>query len=84
MIWVALIRLFALKKDTVNPSIAVLKKVAISLNVCLVGFFEPDKHQEEIVTRNGKGFEKRYPQSDASIHLLVRDIEGKYTEPLIA
>ncbi|OQY15195.1 MAG: hypothetical protein B6I32_07845 [Desulfobacterium sp. 4572_20] len=73
-----------LEKNTVNPSIAVLKKIAVALDVRLVDFFlEPDK-QEEIVTKSGEGFEIKYPQGDASIFLLIRDLEGKYMEPLIA
>lgn len=73
-----------IEKDTVNPSIAVLKKIAVALDVRLVDFFlEPD-NQEEIVTRSGKGFEIKYPQGNASIYLLIRDLDGKYMEPLIA
>ena len=73
-----------IEKDTVNPSIAVLKKIAVALDLRLVDFFlEPDK-QEEIVTESGKGFEIKYPRGDASIYLLVRDLDGKYMEPLMA
>ena len=73
-----------LEKDTVSPSIAVLKKIAVALDVRLVDFFlEPDQ-KEEIVTKSGRGFEIKYPQGDVSIYLLVRDLEGKYMEPLVA
>ena len=64
-----------LEKDIVNPSIAILKKIAVAMDVRLVDFFlEPDQ-QEDVVTRNGKGFEIKSPQGNILTHLLVRDLE---------
>ena len=73
-----------IEKDTVNPSITVLKKIGVALDLRLVDFFLAPDNQEEFVTKSGKGFEIKYRRADASIYLLVRDLEGKYMEPLIA
>ena len=74
-----------IEKNVTNPSIATLKKLAVALDVKLVDFFINESEDNDyIVTKNGNGFKIQYPQGDASIHLLVRNLSGKLMEPLLA
>lgn len=73
-----------IEKGVSSPSIATLKKMATSLEIKLVDFFLEEDIGEDIVIRNGEGFEIKYPQGDASIFLLVKKLSGRNMEPLLA
>ena len=72
-----------IEKGTVSPSISVLKNIANSLGVKLVDLFTVDGAEDNVITRNGEGCEIKYPRGDASITLLVKNLDGKNMEPLL-
>lgn len=72
-----------IEKGTVSPSISVLKNIANGLGVKLVDLFTVDGGEDHVIVRNGEGCKIKYPRGDASITLLVRNIEGKNMEPLL-
>jgi quercetin dioxygenase-like cupin family protein len=67
----------------VSPSISVLKSIANALGVKIVDLFTVDGGEDHVIVRNGEGCEIKYPRGDASITLLVRNLEGKNMEPLL-
>ena len=74
-----------IEKGIVSPSISLLKKIATALGLRLVDLFLTDgEPSDEVVIRRGQGFEIKYPRGDASIFLLVKNLEGKNMQPLLA
>jgi len=73
-----------LEKETVTPSITILKKISNALGLRLVDFFWEEKDDETIVTRKSDRLEIRYPQNDLSVLLLNNRLTGCSMEPLLA
>lgn len=62
-----------------------LKRIASALGIRLVDLFlAADEPTDELVIRRNEGFEIEYPRGDASIFLLLKNLEGKNMEPLLA
>ena len=74
-----------IEKGIVSPSISLLKNIATAFGIRLVDLFLVDEEaDDEIIIRRGEGFEIKYPRGDASISLLVKNLEGKNMQPLVA
>ena len=74
-----------IENETVNPSIATIKKIASALGVNIVELFmEEEPADEKIVIKNGEGFKIKYVQGDASVFLLTKTLKGKIMEPILA
>lgn len=74
-----------IEKGIVSPSISLLKKIATGLGMKLVDLFlEDETPNDEVVIKKGEGFEIKYPRGDASIFLLLKNLEGKNMQPLLA
>ncbi len=73
-----------IEKGVVSPSISMLKRIATALGVKLVDLFlVPGEEDDEVVVRQGDGFKIKYPRGDASLCMLVKNLEGKNMQPLL-
>lgn len=67
-----------------SPSISILKRIASALDIRLVDLFlAPDAEEDEVVVRHGQGFKIKYPKGDASLSLLIKNLEGRNMQPLL-
>jgi transcriptional regulator with XRE-family HTH domain len=73
-----------IEKGVVSPSISMLKRIATALGVRLVDLFlVPGEEDDEVVVRRGEGFKIKYPKGDASLCMLVKNLDGKNMQPLL-
>ena len=73
-----------IEKGVVSPSISVLKRIATALGVKLVDLFlGPGEEDEEVVVKRGEGFKIKYPRGDASLSMLVKNLDGRNMQPLL-
>ena len=73
-----------IEKGVVSPSISVLKRIATALGIRLVDLFiVPGEENDEIVVKRGEGFKIKYPRGDASLSMLVKNLDGRNMQPLL-
>jgi len=73
-----------IEKGVVSPSISVLKRIATALGIKLVDLFlGPGEEDEEVVVKRGEGFKIKYPRGDASLSMLVKNLDGRNMQPLL-
>jgi len=73
-----------IEKGVVSPSISVLKRIATALGIRLVDLFlVPGEKDDEVVVKRGEGFKIKYPRGDASLSMLVKNLDGRNMQPLL-
>ena len=73
-----------IERGMVSPSISVLKRIATALGIRLVDLFlVPGDEDDEVVVKKGGGFRIKYPRGDASLSMLVKNLNGKNMQPLL-
>ena len=73
-----------IEKGVVSPSISVLKRIATALGIRLVDLFiVPGEEDDEVVVKRGEGFKIKYPRGDASLSMLVKNLDGRNMQPLL-
>ncbi|MFH2120391.1 MAG: cupin domain-containing protein [Pseudomonadota bacterium] len=73
-----------IENGVVSPSISVLKRIATALEIRLVDLFIiPGAEEDDVVTKRGEGFRIKYPRGDASLSMLVKNLDGRNMQPLL-
>jgi transcriptional regulator with XRE-family HTH domain len=73
-----------IENGVASPSISVLKRIATALEIKLVDLFiTPGTEEDDVVTKRGEGCKIKYPRGDASLALLVKNLDGRNMEPLL-
>jgi transcriptional regulator with XRE-family HTH domain len=73
-----------IEKGVVSPSISMLKRIATALGISPLDLFlVPGEEDDEVVVKRGEGFKKKYPRGDASLSMLVKNLDGKNMQPLL-
>jgi transcriptional regulator with XRE-family HTH domain len=73
-----------IERGIVSPSISVLKRIATALEIKLVDLFLVSEDDgDNIVVKKGESFKIKYPRGDASLSMLVKNLNGKNMQPLL-
>ncbi len=71
-----------LERGRANPSIMILKRIASALQVKVVDFFlETETDRNDVVCKERERVNIQFKQGDATIQMLVRNIENKRMQP---